>query len=137
MGLISGTAHKVQVPHERSEADGGPHWIEIRKLSGAEMDEASHSQTTKVLERMGDMMGTLQGSAPTSTNEEKNSLAVRRMVYDPEILIHYALLSWSYREEVQENPGAQLDSITRDWLWEIIVDENTYPPVPSPYGGQS
>ena len=137
MGLISGTAHKVHVPHEQSEADGGPHWVEIRKLSGSEMDEASQSQTKQVLERMGDMMSTLQGAAPTSTDEEKNSLAVRRMVYDPVILIRHALVSWSYNTEVPEDPGSELDNLTRDWLWETIVDENTSPPVPSPSGGQS
>ena len=136
MGLIQGTAHKIQVPHEQSEANGGPHWVEIRKLSGSEMDEASQSQTTKVLERMGDMIATLQGTVREPTDKEKNSLVVRRMVYDPEVLIRHALVSWSYREEVGEDPGTQLDSITRDWLWETIVDENTYPPVPSPSGEQ-
>ena len=137
MGLIEGTYHKVHIPHEQTEEDGGPHWVEIRKLSGAEMDEASQSQTKQVLDRMGDVIGTLQGSAPTPTDEERNSLLVRRQVYDPEILIHHALRAWSYSQDVDGNPCGQLDAITRDWLWETIVDENTYPPVPLPSGGQS
>ena len=135
MGLIEGTAHKVQIPHEQSEADGGPHWVELRKLSGSEMDEASQSATAKVLERMGDMVATLQGNAPVQTDREKNSLAIRRHVYDPGVLMKYAVLAWSYPAEVGENPGGQLDAVTRDWLWETIVDENTHPPVSSLYGG--
>lgn len=139
MGLITGTAHKVKVPHEQSEADGGPHWMEIRKLSGSEMDEANHSATTKVLDRMVDIMGSLPQSAtpPTPTPEEKNSMAIRRAVYDPEVLIKHALIAWSYSEEVGPDPGSQLDSITRDWLWETIVEENTHPPEPLPIGEPS
>ena len=136
MGLIQGTAHKVQVPHEQTEENGGPHWVEIRKLSGSEMDEASQSASAKVIERMGDMLATLQGAKPPEqTDEEKNSLLVRRASYDPDILIRHALVSWSYPEESSQDPGGQLDSLTRDWLWETIVDENTHPPVPLPSGG--
>jgi len=139
MGLITGTAHKVDVPHERSEADGGPHWVEIRKLSGSDMDEANHSATAKVLDRMGEVLNSLPSSAkpPTPTLEEQNSMAIRRAVYDPVILIKHALMSWSYHEEIGPDPGSQLDSITRDWLWELIVEENTHPPEPLPTGEQS
>jgi len=137
MGLIQGTAHKVQVPHEQTEENGGPHWVEIRKLSGSEMDEASQAQTQGILDRMGDMIGSLSSTTPpTMTDEEKNSLLVRRATYDPEVLIRHALVSWSYHEDKGPDPGSQLDAVTRDWLWETIVDENTHPPVPLPSGGQ-
>ena len=39
MAVVTNTGNKVYIPHEASEADGGPHWVEIRKLSGCEMEE--------------------------------------------------------------------------------------------------
>ena len=139
MALITGTTHKVYIPHEASEADGGPHWVEIRKLSGSEMDEAQASRMATIVERMGGLMAQMSGVRTPSedTDKDKDSIETRRQLYDPEVLIDHALMAWSYQPAIDEHPGAQLDAVTRDWLWSVIVEENTRPPVLLPGGGRS
>lgn len=136
MALIENTKHKLQIPHEQTEENGGPHWVEIRKLSGAEMDKAKDAQMDKLLERA-DQIGALQGKAPEQTDAEKNSIEARRQVYEPGTLIQAALVAWSYPVDIGPDPQAQIDGMTRDWLWNTIVEENTRPPEPSPSGGPS
>ena len=134
MALIDNTTKREYVPHEPSEANGGPHWVEIRQLSGAEMDEAQDAKTAKVLDRLSTVIAGLQNLPDLGQTREKDSMEVRRQVYDPDILINHALQAWSYNEPLGEAPSKQLDAITRDWLWELIVEANTRPPVPSPGG---
>jgi hypothetical protein len=138
MGIVTNTSHRVDIPHERDESNGGPHWVEIRKISGSELDEAAQTRQLSVLQRMGSLIKDMQGvKAPDDTEEErlrKNTLEARRETWDPEVLIKYALVSWSYTDTIPDNPGAVLDAVTRDWLWETIVEENTRAPLPLPYG---
>lgn len=141
MAVVTNTAHKVYSPHESSEADGGPHWVEIRNLSGSEMDEAQQAKSLRVMEQMGHILKDLQGikKTPEQLEEEartKNDIEVRRQVYDPDVLMRHALLSWSYGD-LPDNPGEVLDAVTRDWLWDTLVEENTRPPLLSLSGGQS
>ena len=137
MALITGTAHKVYIPHEDSKADGGPHWVEIRKLSGSEMDEAQASRMATLMERMGSLMTQMNGMRTPSDDTDSDSIETRRQLYDPEVLIKHALVAWSYGADIDENPGGQLDAVTRDWLWGVIVEENTRPPASLPGGGPS
>ena len=94
MALVDKTIKREYVPHEATEANGGPHWVDIRQLSGAEMDEAQDARTAKVLDRMGSMMAALD-KLP-DPDRDKDSTEVRRQVYDPDILINHALQAWSY-----------------------------------------
>ena len=137
MALISGTTHKVYIPHETSEADGGPHWVEIRKLSGSEMDEAQASRMDTLMERMGGLMERMAGVRTPSDNVDADSIETRRQLYDPDVLIKHALVSWSYEADIDGSPGGQLDAVTRDWLWSVVVEENTRPPASLPSGGPS
>ena len=137
MALITGTAHTVYIPHEASNDDGGPHWVEIRKLSGAEMDEAQASRMATLMERMGSLMTQMSGIRTPSEDADKDTIESRRQLFDPDVLIGYALVAWSYTTSIDGSPGAQLDAVTRDWLWDVIVEENTRPPVSSPGGGPS
>ena len=136
MAVVTNTGHKVYIPHEQSEADGGPHWVEIRNLSGSEMDEAQQVKSIRILEQMGHLWGELRHHAPKSDKATKDSLEVRRHSYDHDVLIKHAPLACSYGE-LPEQPGHVLDAITRDWLWDTIVDENTRSPLPSPSGEPS
>lgn len=141
MGIVTNTSHRVNIPHEQDESNGGPHWVEIRKISGSELDEAAQVKQLAVLRRVGSLIKDMQGVKPPEDTEEerlrKNTLEVRRETWDPEVLIKYALISWSYTDTLPDNPATVLDAFTRDWLWETIVEENTRPPLPLLSGGLS
>jgi hypothetical protein len=132
MALIDKTTRRAHIPHEASEENGGPHWVDIRQLSGAEMDDASEARTDKVLARMSSVIAGLQNVPDLDKRTDKESMEVRRQTYDPDILINYALQAWSYSEPLGETPSRLLDAITRDWLWELIVEANTRPPASWP-----
>ena len=136
MAIVTNTAHRIEIPHEQSEENGGPHHMVIRFLSGSEMDEAATVKSTKVLETVGPLMKDIQQTQANQTEEEKAKseqealkIESRRQAYDPGVLIKHALISWSYPEEIPEHPGQVLDAVTRDWLWSLIVEENSRPPL--------
>lgn len=138
MAIVTNTVHKVYIPHECSEADGGPHWVEIRNLSGSELDEAQRVTNIRIMDEFAHLMKDLPKPDPDEKQNEtaKNSLESRRQSYDPNVMMKHALVGWSYGA-LPENPGAVLDAITRDWLWSLLTDENTRPPLLSLSGEPS
>ena len=136
MAIITDASDKYDIPHEPGE------WVMLKRLSGAQMDEADHTNTTKVLERLGPILKTLGPEAQNmrdgqKKDEDPDDIKTRRSGYDPGILIKYALVGWSYEEEPDDNPANMLDAITRDWLWDTIVEANTRPPASAPDGEPS
>lgn len=130
MALVGNTSKREFIPHEAGE------WVEVRLLTGAEMDEAQDSQTKQVIAKLGDMIPSAIQNAQ-SNRQPDDSIQARKLAYDSAILLHYAITAWSYDDPVRDNPGAQIDALTRDWLWEIIVEMNTRPPVSLPGGEPS
>ena len=99
------------------------------------MDEALEKNTEKVLARMENFSEGMANLTSSTTDEEKEDIAYRKQMYDPTILINYALKEWSYPVDMN-NPSEQLDGLTRDWLWQTIVEANTRPPALSLDGEQ-
>jgi hypothetical protein len=130
MALISRKARPLAVPGEDGE------YIEIRSLTGAEMDEAQESRTQKMLLRL-EAMGDLVKNLPAQEARAVDTLEARREAYDPDILIDHAVTGWSYQEPLNGAASQQLDARTRDWLWSVIVEANTRPPGSLPGGGPS
>ena len=128
MALIDKSPKRFDIPHELGE------WVELRLLSGAEMDSAQESATAKMMARMTDILSAMK-SVPQTESKPDDSITARRIAYDPTILLGHAVLAWSYGAEVNSETVGQLDAVTRDWLWETIVEENTRPPVSS-LGGE-
>lgn len=136
MAIITDHSDKYEMPHEPGE------WVMLKKLSGSQMDEADQENTRKVMERLGPIIAALGPEAQRQGREQKaaedpNDIKIRRAGYDPDVLIKYALAGWSYDEEPDGNPADMLDAITRDWLWDTIVLENTRSPEQSPGGEPS
>lgn len=136
MAIITDHSDRYNHPHEPDQ------WVMLKRLSGAQMDEADYTNTTKVLERLGPIMAAMgpeatQQSQAQAKDQDPNDIKTRRSGYDPGVLIKYAVTGWSYPEEPDDNPADMLDAITRDWLWDTIVLENTRPPVSAPSGEPS
>ena len=128
MALIDKSPKRFDIPHELGE------WVELRLLSGSEMDKAQESATAKMMARMTEILSVMK-SVPQTDTKADDSITARRIAYDPTILIEHALVSWSYSDEVSSDTIGQLDAVTRDWLWDTIVEKNTRPPVLSLGGG--
>jgi len=121
---------RFDIPHEPGE------WVMLRKLSGSEMDEADQENTRKVMERLAPILKDLDSTQAQAqaAAQDPNDIKTRRATYDPGVLIKHALVGWSYAEEPDGSPSDMLDAITRDWLWDTIVLENTRPPEIVPAG---
>ena len=133
MAIITDETDQYGIPHEPGE------WVELKKLSGRQMDKAEEIVGTKAIKSLGPVMQELQGidlPEPKAKTPEQERAAWRER-YDPEFLIKTALVKWSYTEELPDNPEEILDGITRDWLWEFIVEQNSRPPALSPGGEPS
>ena len=110
---------RLSVPHELGE------WVDIRALTGAEMDRASDVMTEKALKQFGD---SLEAIMNVSSKKTEATTQNRKQGYDPTTLLNCAVAAWSYHLPVSRDSIELLDAITREWLWEQIVERNTRPP---------
>lgn len=130
MAIITEATTRHEIPHEPGE------WVALKKLTGSQMDEADQVNTANVMKRLAPIMKELDTAQAQrqADAQDKNDIKTRRSGYDPGVLIKYALAGWSYPEEPDDNPADMLDAITRDWLWDTIIEENTRPPESEPSG---
>jgi hypothetical protein len=129
MGLVDLTrTDTLAVPHEEGE------FITIRSLLATEMDEAKEVRMKRVMDLWGDSLPSM--SAGQQSEETEETLAQRVAQYDALTLLKYAVVSWSYEAPVHEvninssmilEQVERLDTVTRDWLVEEIVQRNTRP----------
>ncbi len=136
MAIVTDESTRFPIPHEPDE------WMMLKRLSAVQMDIADQAGTAKVMERIAPIMAALGPDAPKQAladvaEADPDDIKTRRAAYDPETLINMALTGWSYDEEVEYATVSQLDTATRDWLWDTIVQENTRPPAPAPGGEPS
>jgi len=118
MSLV-GKTERRDVPHEAGE------WIEFRRLSGRELDEAEETQTRRSLAMVkgldvGAMDIMRQQAPPTAPSDPVAS-------YDKDILVRYAISGWSYGEECINENKERLDAMTRDWAAAVVVEMNVRP----------
>jgi len=114
MALVGRETERVEVPHEPGQ------WVELRALSGAELDQAERRNTRRVLEMVQgmDLVGI---TAPAQEADERER---RQASYDPETLIKHAVVAWSYEQPCDDEHKTLLDAPTRTWLAEAILDRN-------------
>lgn len=110
---------KVNIPHEEGE------WIGIRSLTGVEMDESSNVATSRMLEQYGESLGDIMASR--NGIDQSTRTPDRKQAYDSRTLLKYAIKSWSYEQPVTADNIELLDGMTRDWIWEEVVNRNTRP----------
>jgi len=113
---------RLDVPHESGE------WVEIRQLTGAELDEASDKVTNKMMAQFGPNLESLMKVSRQAREQEVAASADdRKQLYDADTVLNSAEVGWSYGAPVSPDNIALLDAVTRDWLWAEVVKRNTRP----------
>ena len=101
-----------EIPHEPGE------WVEIRPLTGVELDQARQVTTDKAMAMVAHFPPGYLDSLPKPEGTAETEP-------DAATLIKYGLVDWSYQESfsggsrsvpVEETTVALLDGKTRDWL---------------------
>lgn len=110
---------RLAIPHELGN------WIEIRQLTGVEMDEASDVSTSRTLKQYKESLDAILGAGRDRQRDE--SQRDRKALYDSRTLLNKAVTGWSYEAPVTPDNIELLDGATRDWIWEEIVNRNTRP----------
>ena len=135
--LTIGITKQVAIPHEKGE------WIEIRKLSWKQLDDARKMRQEAVFSTVRAMGGEVMAALPKTCRrcgEEKHdgacpSQAERAAAaasdpmndYDRATLLHAGIVKWSYQEVLTEAAIDQLDEVTAAWAAEEILAYNTTP----------
>ena len=122
--MLVGAVTRLNIPHESGE------WIEVRQLSGLELDEASDVQVLKITKRLGsidaatiDALRTGRDGAEAPAAQQDPALS-----YDAETLLKYAVVGWSYTQyQCDEQTKRLLDAVTLKWLVSEIVNMNVRP----------
>ena len=115
---------------ERRDIPGEPgEWMEFRKLTGGELDQAEEIQTQRSLALVKGL-----DSAAVSAIRTDPSVAVVAAPdpaagYDKDTLVQYGVVAWSYAELCDAHGKQQLEAATRDWAASVVVEMNVRPPV--------
>ena len=113
MGIVGLQRIRRDIPGEPGQ------WMEFRELSGSELDEADRVATRRVIDMMqGVDLSSLK--TPTEVDETKR----RQAAYDPDVLIQYGVVGWSYEEPCTPENKRLLTSATRNWARDVILDMN-------------
>lgn len=110
---------RLDIPHEPEE------WVEVRPVTGYEMDEAEDAITVDYVKKFGSSLDVLIKYASERESTERSG---SYKAYDWLVLFKHAVLKWSYSEEPSPATFKRLDTETRDWLHRTIVEMNKRPP---------
>ena len=122
MGLVdTNSKERVDIPHEPDQ------WVELRPLTGIQMQEAADIRTQKTLSRLSDLFTKVD---PKTFQKAQSGAEEETQQYDEETLISYAVVGWSYEEPCTGPNKELLDSTTRAWLAKEIESRNTHGPLP-------
>lgn len=112
MAIVKGITKRAEIPHEPGE------WMELRRLSWRQLEQASDAQSDAALDRMkrlgGDLLKALRD---TVSNQEQNPTAK----YDQAAVLKSGIVNWSYNVPVTPENIDDLDKETADWAVEEIL----------------
>ena len=112
MAIVKGITKRAEIPHEPGE------WMELRRLSWRQLEQASDAQSDAALQRIkklgGDLIGALRGLAG---DQEQNPAAK----YDRAVVLKSGIVNWSYNVPVTPENIDDLDKETADWAVEEIL----------------
>ena len=129
MGLVNvDHQYKHSVPHEERE------YIMFRNLTGAELEHAKDMGAKKqfeIVKTLGNafIQEVLKAAKPTPADAVESKAYKNQ--YDFDTLIDLAIVDWSYVESCTAENKRLLDSATRAWAVDTIVDMNMHSPLPN------
>lgn len=116
MALVGKTARRVDIPHEPGE------WMEIRRLSWAELEAASDAQTDAQIARVKAMGGDVFQLIQSVVTQEQAAAARQAAAsYDRAAVLEKGIVRWSYAEDLTPDNIALLDEDTAAWAFEQIL----------------
>ena len=121
MGLVTHIPPKrVYVPEEDGQ------WVEIRKLSGSQLNKARRAAATAAIQQArefgGDLFAVISRADP---REIRDVVQQPEHGLDPDTLLHAAVVAWSYADPIDAEHLDALDSETREWLVREIAKFST------------
>lgn len=115
MALVTQITKRLDIPHEPGE------WMEIKKLSWAQLENASNiasEASFTMLKKMGgDLLSAIRDM---DIQQEKNAEAK----YDKGAVLECGIVRWSYDAKVSKETIAQLDEETAAWAFDEILGMN-------------
>ena len=125
MALV-GKTERRDIPGEDGE------WMEFRKLTGGELDQAEEVQTQRSLA----MVKGLDAGAMSAIRSDSGVPVVAppdpAAGYDKDTLVQYGVMAWSYADTCDVEGKKRLEAATREWAASVVVEMNVRPPVSGP-----
>ena len=115
MALVNNITKRLEIPHESGE------WMEIKKLSWAQLEAASDVASMAAMERIGKMGGDVIAAIKGATADQERPPGSE---YDKAAVLKSGILRWSYDAKVTTDTINQLDKETADWAFEQILGLN-------------
>lgn len=118
--LTKNQTDRVTIPHEPGQ------WVEVRKLSWRQLDEARERRSRSVMENLdalpSEMLRVLREQP---AQEAANGVAPEQeddaSTYDHTTLLRHGVVAWSYEEPVNDEMIADLDEATAAFFVEQVL----------------
>ena len=115
---------------ERRDIPGEPgEWIDFRKLTGGELDEAEAVQTHRSLSMVKGLDSAAMSAIRTDPGVPVVAVPDPASSYDKDTLVQYGVVAWSYSEPCDDQAKKRLEASTREWAASVVVEMNVRPPV--------
>ena len=121
MALV-GRTERRDIPGEDGE------WMEFRKLTGGELDQAEEVQTQRSLAMVKGLDPAAVSAIRTDPGVPVVAVPDPASSYDKDTLVQYGVVAWSYSEPCDAEHKRLLEAATRDWAASAIVEMNVRPP---------
>src|SRR5689334_5867756 len=112
--IVGQTTKNVEIDHEPNN------YLELRELSGLEMDEAEAIRSNKVMKNWGQMGGEVISALRAETNGATTQVIDPMQQYDHETLVLKAIVGWSGPNydglPCNDEYKRRLDGKTMKWL---------------------
>jgi len=124
--IVGNTIESIEIPHEPGN------FIEIRQLSGLELDDARNVQSISSLKRLGALGSEVIDMIRSGPSDEvKTTEPDPKELYDKAFVIKHAVQGW-HGPNYDNLPCTTenkllLDETTVNWIFGIIVEKNTIP----------
>lgn len=113
MALVTEVVKRVEVPHEPDE------WVEFRKLSWRQLEQAAEAATNRSFDRLKQMGGDIL-SALRTVGEQQQADPLAQ--YDKLLALEHGIRAWSYDAKVEVKSICLLDEQTADWAFGEIME---------------